>query len=295
VNVASETSIEQFAHPANLQGDVDGLGPEMLAAGESQKLPGQAGTALRCLDHPVHETAPAIRVRLAVEHIEAAGNHHQQIVEVVRDATRQLSDGFDLLRMAKRLLDASTLLHFDAQLLVGLLERSRALDDELLELLGSLLTRLEQGANFILPTACPHRRLDGAGQRHRLNWPFEERHVPEQLHDLATPGDDRWLRSMAGENDEWQVGPWRLLLDPLRERRRFLPEQALFGKNNGSCAAGHPVDQFGETSTVDRFEIRMTEKLDGRLSVAADRRKYKNPVVPIKTHPAHPSGIIAPV
>ena len=67
----------------------------------------------------------------------------------------QLSDGFDLLCLPKRLLDARALFHFDAQLLVGFLERSRALDHELLELLSRSLTRFEQGPNLILPPACP--------------------------------------------------------------------------------------------------------------------------------------------
>ena len=95
--------------------------------------------------HAVHEPATTVRIGLAVEHVEAAGDHHQQIVEVVRHAAGQLSDGFDLLGLPKRLLDAGTLVHLDAQLLVGFLKGPRALDHQRLELLGRLLARLRTG------------------------------------------------------------------------------------------------------------------------------------------------------
>ncbi|MGX1341762.1 hypothetical protein AB7M73_007022 [Bradyrhizobium japonicum] len=273
MDVASQASIEQFAHAAHLRGDVDGLRPERLPAGEREKLPGQAGPALGGLDHPVHEPAATIRIGLAVEYVEATGDHHQQIVEVVRHPAGQLSDGFDLLGLPKRLLDPGTLVHLDAQLLDGFCKGPRALDHQRLELLSRLFARREQGPDFILAPPRAQCRLNGAGQRHWLNRPFEQRDVTEKRDNAAAPGEDGRLLAMAGQDDEGQVGPGRLALDPLCQRQGVFPEQRFLGNENGADAGCHLADEFGQTAAADRFQVR-TPKQQVRRARSEQRREH---------------------
>ena len=74
--------------------------------------------APRCggLAHAVHEALAPRRVGLPVQHLEAAGDHHQQIVEVVRHAAGELPDRLDLLRLPQRLLDPGPFRHLPVQL-----------------------------------------------------------------------------------------------------------------------------------------------------------------------------------
>ena len=76
--------------------------------------------------------------------------------------------------MAKGLLDPGSLRHFDAQPFVGFLTPPRALDHKLLQVLGRLLTCVEQSQI----SYCRWRARSAdwiAHQRHRLNRPFKER------------------------------------------------------------------------------------------------------------------------
>ncbi|MCS3762946.1 hypothetical protein GGE24_004953 [Bradyrhizobium centrosematis] len=213
----------------------------------------------------------------------------------MRDAAGELADGFDLLSLAKGLLDARAFVHFEAKLFVGLFQLSRPLDHQLLELLSGLLTGLEQGPDFILAPPRPHRGLNRAGQRDRLHWTFEQRNVSEEIDDAASPRNDSRLLPVAGEDDKRQVGPWRLVRDPLCERRRVIAEQSLFGQENRSNATLHLGNEFGQTSAIDRFQARAAKKLRRCRSVAADRGEYQNTVVPVGAHSAGPSGSTVPV
>ena len=42
------------------------------------------------------------RIGLAIEHLKPAGDYHEEVVEVVRDAASELPDRFDLLRVAQK-------------------------------------------------------------------------------------------------------------------------------------------------------------------------------------------------
>src|SRR4051794_37704901 len=99
---------------------------------------------------------------------------------------------------------------------------------------------------------------------------------------------------MAGENDKGQVRPGRLSLDPARQRLGILPEHPFLGKKDRAHARRHLADQFRETSTIDCYEIRTTEKLDRCRSVAADRSKHEDAMIAVGAHSDSPSGISVP-
>ncbi len=64
-----------------------------------------AALAISCAG-PAHH---GIRADPVQQELAVAGDHHEQIVEVVRDAAGQASDGFHLLGLAKLLLQRSML------------------------------------------------------------------------------------------------------------------------------------------------------------------------------------------
>ena len=97
--------------PPIWRGEIDGLRPERLPAGEGEQLPGQAAPRSAAWRMPSMKRLARVGIRLAVEHVEPAGDDHQQIVEVVRHAAGQLADGLDLLRLAQRFLDPRALGH----------------------------------------------------------------------------------------------------------------------------------------------------------------------------------------
>src|SRR6185503_11597647 len=82
---------------------------ELLPAGKRQQLPGEllatSGGSPDCFDGlDVFWLA-----QLALQDLRIAGDDHEQIVEIMRDASRELAEGFHLLRLS--------------QLLPGLVER----------------------------------------------------------------------------------------------------------------------------------------------------------------------------
>ena len=62
------------------------------------------------------------RGKLAADHVEAAQDDGQQIVEVVRDAAGELADGLHLLRLAQQFLGLAAGLVLGFQLARALLD-----------------------------------------------------------------------------------------------------------------------------------------------------------------------------
>ena len=91
---------------------IENLGSQHLLAAEGQELAGERGGAVggigNFLRGPAHRRigADALQQKLAV-----AGDHHQQIVEVVGNAAGQAADGFHLLGLAKLLFQRAMLGH----------------------------------------------------------------------------------------------------------------------------------------------------------------------------------------
>ena len=96
-------------------------GLERLLAREGEQPAGQRGGALRALQrHLLGARDPRDRGRrrqfghLPADHVEAAEDDGEQIVEVVRDAAGELADRFHLLRLPEQFLGllASLVLRF---------------------------------------------------------------------------------------------------------------------------------------------------------------------------------------
>ena len=76
----------------------------MLAREREQPF-GQHGPALRGFGGAIHELeGVAVIARLFLENVEITDDDSQQVVEVVRDAARQLADGLHLVGVPQLLL-----------------------------------------------------------------------------------------------------------------------------------------------------------------------------------------------
>ena len=159
------------------------------------------------------ERAIAVAV-FALQQVERAGDRRQQIVEVVGDAAGQLAERLQLLRFVQ-------LRHRRSQL-------GGALLDPLLEIGGELVELLEPGARLILPAPAAQRRLRQADEGGRMERPLQEGDVAEQLEEAAGLGIALEPAAALGQQDEREVGPFGLRVDPAGQgvevgcRERFL-------------------------------------------------------------------------
>ena len=276
MHVAPEAAVEQLAHGPDLPREVDGLGPERLPPRKRQELAGQSGAAFGGLAHAVHEAPAPRRVGLPIQHLEAAGDHHQQIVEVVRHAPGELTDRLDLLGLPQALLDPGPFRHLPLQLTVRLLELPGAGDHEGLQLLGRLLTGLQQGADLILALARPHGGLDRARQRDRLHRPLQQRDVAQGGQQALTPGGDGRLILSAGQHHERQIRPRGLALHESEQGRQILAEQPLLGDEHRRRTRRDAFDQLRQRGTDLGRQAAAAEQVRGGGGIPPDRRVDEN-------------------
>jgi hypothetical protein len=68
------------------------------------------------------------------DQLQIARNHHQQFVEIIRDAASQLTDKVEFLGMPKHCFRLAAIGNLVVEAPVGLGELARSLDDQLLEI-----------------------------------------------------------------------------------------------------------------------------------------------------------------
>ena len=114
VDVLTDQAAEHRGHPGHDRIQIQHLRLEHLLAAEGQELAGQVGGALRCLLNELDVTARRARaLRPPRQHLAPPDDDGQEVVEVVGDPARELSDGLHLLglpelalALAQRLLAA---------------------------------------------------------------------------------------------------------------------------------------------------------------------------------------------
>ena len=114
--------LHELAHVAHGADGVDDRRHQRLTPGEHQQLPRELRAGVDGARHGCERRlqrrraleAPAQQVKVVVE-------HHQQVVEVVRNAAGEQAQRLELLRMPQRRFGAAAVLGFLAQLAVGLL------------------------------------------------------------------------------------------------------------------------------------------------------------------------------
>jgi hypothetical protein len=106
LDVLADQPLQQLDHVAEERIQADHFGPQHLLAAEREQLPGEVGGAMAGAADLAQQLAVGIAGIEAVEgHLAESDDGGQQVVEVVRDAAGQLSDGFHLLRLPELLLE----------------------------------------------------------------------------------------------------------------------------------------------------------------------------------------------
>ena len=156
-----ERLANQHLHPGEQLVDVHDLGLEDLLAGVGEQPPGQLGGAGRRrfgLGDPALQ--PLVFLRRALDQLQVAEDHGQQVVEVVRDAARQLTDRLHLLRLQQVRRTLGRVATVDVDVLAGRdrdqLEGERAVAQRELDLLRLV------GCDALLD-----QRVQGRAQRQR--------------------------------------------------------------------------------------------------------------------------------
>ena len=123
---------------------VDALGQQRLGPGKGEQPSGQRSGAGRAFHRivEVHHDLPSRPVQTPERQVDAADDHGEHIVEVVRDAAGQLADGFHLLDLAKLRLGRLAFGRLRLQRLIGFPQFLGAFAHRLLELLGADRLRL---------------------------------------------------------------------------------------------------------------------------------------------------------
>ena len=105
----TDRSCDQFGHAADQPVDIDRLRIERLTPGERQQPMGQGGgpgdRGLAGLRESPHVVDAVLR-EPRLDHLQAAADRRQQVVEVVGQAAGELADRFHLLRLAQLLFGA---------------------------------------------------------------------------------------------------------------------------------------------------------------------------------------------
>ena len=96
----TERSLEEVDHASNELPQIDGLYDEILASRESEHALRQRRAALGA-QYGVVDQSQHLRIvgQAPLQQLKAPEYGHQEIVEIVRDAARELTDRVELLRM----------------------------------------------------------------------------------------------------------------------------------------------------------------------------------------------------
>ena len=102
---AADAGLQHFADRLDPIRYADRLRIDALPPGEGQELAGQRGAALgRGLDRGDRALHLGIAGRALFQEMQAAADHHQDVVEVMRDAAGELAERVELLRFGQMLL-----------------------------------------------------------------------------------------------------------------------------------------------------------------------------------------------
>jgi len=143
---AAESAVEHVPERFEPRRQIDGLRLQSLPSGEGQQLAGQRCGALGSAIDRLQGTKRLFARDVLSDGVNAAGNDHQQIVEVVGDAAGELAERIELLRFGELPLHRK-------QLLLRLLALADVAGD-----LGKACQLAGVVADGIDDDACPEKR-----------------------------------------------------------------------------------------------------------------------------------------
>ena len=99
LNVLPHALTEQFAHALDMLRQIDALRMQRLPTGERQQPAGQFRCAPGCLLGPSQRPFAQPHVARLGKDLQPIDDHHEQIVEVVRNPAGKLADRLQLLHL----------------------------------------------------------------------------------------------------------------------------------------------------------------------------------------------------
>ncbi len=100
--IASQRSLEKLAHIFDQLRGAHDIRIERLATREGEHLRSEFAAARDGIAHHAQAAQQVgIVLRLQFDELQVGGNNLQHVVEVVRDAARQVADGFELLHLTE--------------------------------------------------------------------------------------------------------------------------------------------------------------------------------------------------
>ena len=155
---------------------------------KSQQLRGDLSTALCGVGCSLKITPNAV-VRAPTNcEFKIAKHGRQQVVEVVRYATRHLTDNFHFLCLLKGGLGLPTFSDLLAQLLIRFFELAGPLPDQIFHLRRRSLTVEEVVLHLVLTPTSAQRRADTADQRNRIQRPLQHRNIAQASEQAQSVG-----------------------------------------------------------------------------------------------------------
>ncbi len=107
LDALADQALQHLLHAEQDRVQIDHRRLEDLLAPEGEQLAGQLACPLTCQAHFLEIEADRVAgLELVERHLGVTEHHRQQVVEVVRDAAGQATDGLELLGLAEPLLDA---------------------------------------------------------------------------------------------------------------------------------------------------------------------------------------------
>jgi hypothetical protein len=161
--------------------------------------------------------------------------------------------------------------------IVGFLQLAGSLTHQFLKTAGGIFSFSQVLGGLVLSPASTQRRLCGADQRHRLDRPLLQCYVPklrdQPQHLLTAPH----IVMMRCQDDEWEVGPGRLLLHPVEKASRIGPKKGFLGDHGRTSTCSQLAAQCVDIRAELRRKASLTEKGAGSGAVPARRRKHQYP------------------
>ena len=100
LNARPQRAPQHLENTVDQRGDMDSTRLQLLPPRKGEQAMGQRGASLGALNRPVDQTQQLGVLRdVFAENFEVAENRHQHVVEIVRDAARELAQRFDLVHL----------------------------------------------------------------------------------------------------------------------------------------------------------------------------------------------------
>ena len=99
LDVLAQALADQLTQALGLPQQIDPFGVQRLSAGECQQPPRQLRCAPGGLLGAAQRPFPQPRVARLGEHLQPIDDHHQEVVEIVRDPAGQLADRVEFLHL----------------------------------------------------------------------------------------------------------------------------------------------------------------------------------------------------